>query len=329
MAARYDTPGKMQGFTLVELLVTMVIASLVMVALGRVVGETLYLYATSIARQELTREASFAMARLTAAVRGAEYLFIPLDENPATAWSESVREVLAITPDPAVDRDQDTWDDANTDKDFLDFNNNGTRDPGEPERVDEDVFQDMTNDGASGIKGIDDDGDGLVDEGTIDADGVYADDDEDGIHNEDYMDGLDNDLDGTIDEDCSADMNKDGDGGVKGVDDDGDGLIDEGPPNDDDEDGSNNDDWFDPVVFFLSGTTLMERTPVTWDENGDATIDGLDFVENPVADNVSAFRVERLVKGARRKTLVDITLTLDSGGDSITLHTLTRVGGAL
>ena len=308
MAAQYNTPGKIQGFTLVELLVTIVIASLIMVAIGRVVGETLYLYATTIARQELTREASFAMSRLTAAVRGAEYLFIPLDENPSTVWSESVREVLALSLNPAVDRDQDGVADADDDGDGL---------------VDEDLKDDNNRDLAAGIVGIDDNGDGIVD--TMHS----GDDDEDGVHGEDPINGIDDDNDGSIDEDTGDDMNNDGASGLVGIDDDGDGTIDEDDLVDDDEDGKTNEDGYNPVVFFLSGTTLMERTPVTWDENGDATIDGLDFVENPVADNVSAFRVERLVKGARRKTLVDITLTLDSGGDSITLHTLTRVGGAL
>ena len=65
-----------------------------------------------------------------------------------------------------------------------------------------------------------------------------ADDDEDGASDEDPIDGLDNDLDGNIDEDPGAESNADGRPGIAGIDDDGDGLVDEGDPDDDDEDGS-------------------------------------------------------------------------------------------
>ena len=194
--------------------------------------------------------------------------------------------------------------------------------------MDEDLPGDNNKDGAPGIIGIDDNGDGTTDVSS--APTVPAeDDDEDNLENEDYLDSLDNDSDGSLGEDYPHDMNHDNKPGVASVDDDLDGTVDEGHLADDDEDGSNNEDWFDPVVFFLSGTTLMERYPVTWDENNDTNIDGLDFVENPLADNVSEFRVERLARGKKKSTLVDITLTLGSGGDSFTLHTRTRAGDPL
>jgi len=313
MAAPYKTPGKNQGFTLVEVLITMAIAALVMIGLSRVVGQALHIHDTSLERQELTRQAQFAMVRMTRAMRGTTRLLLPLDENPATAWSESVRDVLAVTLDPAIDLDRDGTADADNDGDGL---------------VDEDLPADNNNDGAPGMVGIDDNGDGTTDVSSAPMRPV-EDDDEDNLENEEFLDSLDNDSDGSLGEDYGQDMNHDNRPGVAGIDDDGDGSIDEGHLADDDEDGSNNEDWFDPVVFFLSGTTLMERTPVTWDENNDTKIDGLDFVENPLADNVSEFRVERIAKGGKKSTLVDITLTLDTGAESFTLRTRTRVGGLL
>jgi prepilin-type N-terminal cleavage/methylation domain-containing protein len=316
MAAPYKTHGKNQGFTLLEVLITLAIVSLVMLGLGRVMGQALQTREAMLGRQELTRQAQFAMTRMTRAMRGTTRLLLPLDENPATAWSESVRDpgVLAVTLSPAIDRNQDGFADADNDLDGL---------------VDEDLPPDSTRDRANGIVGIDDDNDGAVDEGGQGPSGIYSDDDEDGTFNEDRQNGIDDDLDGAVDEDMLGDMNDDGQPGIAGVDDDNDGFIDEGLMGDDDEDGLMREEWLDPVVFFLIGTTLMERTPVIWDENNDTTINGLDFVENPLAENVSQFRVERLPKGAKKNTLVDITLTLGSGSDSMTLHTRTRVGGVL
>jgi hypothetical protein len=222
-----------------------------------------------------------------------------------------MRDVLALSLDPTVDRDQDGTADADNDGDGL---------------VDEDMPGDKYNTGVPGISGIDDDGDGFVDE----SDGILPanDDDENNNDADDWIDGLDNDDDGSVDEDLHQDMNKDNEPGLAGVDDDGDGSTDEGHVADDDEDGDKNEDWFDPVVFFLSGTTLLERTPVNWDENSDATVDGLDFVENPVADNVSQFRVEKVNIGSKKNILVDISLTLASGPDTITLQSRTRLGGS-
>ena len=311
MKISYNAPLKGEGFTLVEVLVTVAIVALLMGALGRVVGQSLHVQDAGLARQELTRQAQFAMARMTRAVRGAEHLFIPQNDNNATAWDERVRDVLALSLDPVVDRDEDGIADADNDGDGL---------------VDEDLPGDKYNNGVPGISGIDDDGDGSVDE----SDGLvpFNDDDENNNDSDDWIDGLDTDNDGSIDEDVHQDMNKDTKPGIAGVDDDGDGSTDEGHFADDDEDGANNEDWFDPVVFFLSGTTLLERTPVVWDENSDATIDGLDFVENPLADNVSQFLAEMVSVGSKKNTLVDITLTLAVGNGTITLQSRTRLGGS-
>ncbi|MDX1528400.1 MAG: prepilin-type N-terminal cleavage/methylation domain-containing protein [Gammaproteobacteria bacterium] len=309
------------GFTLTEVLVTVVILALILVGIAGVLEQTLRAESATRERNDLTRQARFAMDRMTAAVSATRYLMLPLAENPGTVWSESVREpgVLAVTLDPTLDRDNDGWADGNNDKDFLDINQNAVRDPGEPERIDEDPHDDISNDSAPGIVGIDDDGDGLTDEGS-----QSADDDEDGQSDEDRMDGVDNDGDGSVDEDTHADRNKDDQPGVAGVDDDLDGQIDEGSgvsaKQNDDEDDLNQEDWLDAVVYFLSGATLVERMPNVNPLNGN------DFTERVIADNVTRFRVERVPQGAGRAVLVDISLDLSGENSTVELHTRVRVG---
>ena len=71
--------------------------------------------------------------------------------------------------------------------------------------MDEDLPNDNQHDFQPGIMLIDDDGDGSIDEGS-----GWAEDDEDGLNNEDPLDGVDNDGDGSIDEDAPSDNNGDG-----------------------------------------------------------------------------------------------------------------------
>lgn len=312
------------GFTLTEVLVTVVILALILVGIAGVLEQALRAESATRERNDLTRQARFALDRMTRAVSATNLLLVPLAENPGTAWSESVRDpgVLAVTLDPTLDRDNDGWADGNNDKDFLDLNQNAIRDPGEPERIDEDLDNDATNDGKAGIAGIDDDGDGAIDEADDGEDVV--DDDEDNVSsNEDWVNGIDDDGDGAVDEDFDKDMNRDGAPGVAGVDDDLDGLIDEGMPSllgDDDEDGQNSEDWLDVTAYFLSGTTLMERMPNV--NPGD----GNDFSERVIAGNVTRFRVQRVPQGAGRAVLVDITLGLTGENANVELHTRVRVG---
>lgn len=292
------------GFTLLELLVVLAAGSLLLAGLSGVVGQSLRTWSVVSERQDLTQQARFAMDRMIAAANGTFRLLLPLPENSATGYSESVRDVLAVTLGPELDRDRDGFADADNDRDGM---------------VDEDVSADNTNDGAAGLIGIDDDNDGSIDEGSL------RDDDEDGISNEDAGNGLDDDGDSVVDEDLGRDMNGDSDPGVSGVDDDGDGFVDEGDRQDDDEDGSTDEDWLDPIVFFLNGTTLLERVP-----NLDP-VDGTDFRESVLAEGVTQFRVERLPPGPDdRALLVELTLALRSaGGEVISLTSLVRVGGGL
>ena len=262
------------------------------------------------------------MERMVTATRDTNRLLLPLADNPNTNWRENVREqtvpasapeggstlataVLAVTLDPGLDIDGDGVADADNDRDG---------------QVDEDLGNDHTFDGASGIVGIDDDGDGAVDEpepGSIDKDN-----DEDGSPTEDWLDGIDNDGDGSIDEDHQQDMNRDGAPGVVDFDDDNDGSIDEGQARDDDEDGANNEEWLEPVVFFLSGASLIERRPNLNPVNGN------DFSEHVIAENVTRFRVERIAAAGKRAVLVDITLDVAKpDGEIVSLNTRLRPGG--
>jgi prepilin-type N-terminal cleavage/methylation domain-containing protein len=297
-----------RGFTLLELVLALAIAALLFGALAGLTGESLRALALVREHETLNEDARFAMERMVTAVRGTSRLLLPLAENPATPHSEAVRDVLAVALPPSVDRDQDGVADADNDGDGL---------------VDEDPGVDLTDDDANGIVGIDDDGDGAVDEGGTGPMGNFADDDEDGSFNEDAWDGADDDDDGSVGEDPEGDWNGDDEAGVAGVDDDADGSTDEGARTDDDEDGDANEDPFDPVVFFLSGTTLVERLP-----NLDPA-DGLDFSERPIAENVGDFRVERLAPGVNdRAVLVDITLQLaTASGETVDVTTRVRVGG--
>lgn len=311
-----------RAFTLIELLMSLAIAALLLTAMTGVVSNVANIRDDTRARNDAIGSARFAMQRMVAAVTGTRRLLLPLADNPKTNWRENLREqtvppsspegsstsataVLAVTLDPRLDIDRDGFADADNDKDG---------------RVDEDLSDDNNNDAAPGILGIDDDGDGEVDEGPKLS--PETDNDEDGVVADDWIDGIDNDADGSIDEDIKKDMNRDSKSGIAGVDDDGDGSVDEGNFHDDDEDGTTNEDNYDAVVFFLSGTTLIERRPEL-----DA-IDGTDFIESPIADNVSRFRIERIPDAGRRAVLVDITLELTySGIDPISLNTRVRIGG--
>lgn len=301
--ARTPSTRSEQGLSLVEVLLALAISAVLIAALGGVVGPTLNAWEVAQRDNQLTREARFAVDRMTAAVRGTSLLLIPRADDPNTAYSESLRDVLAVALDPTWDRDRDGFADADNDKDG---------------RIDEDWGRDNNDDGEAGISGIDDDGDGAIDEGT------RWNNDESGLENDDPRNGLDDDGDASIDEDLPADMNGDGEPGVAGVDDDGDTLIDEGHPDDDDEDGVRDEDWIDTVVYFLSGTTLMERLP---DVNASS---GTDFSTAPIAENVNLFEVERLLPAAgQRALLIRIRLELATPeGASILLESRVRVGSS-
>ena len=307
-----------KGITLLEVLLSVAIAGVLITAISGVVGSALNAQSNTRVQNDTLQQARFAMQRMVKAVSKTGYLMIPLDENPATTWKKSERDVLAVTLDKTLDRNKDGWSDANNDKDFLDFNKNGIRDTGEPERIDEDLKNDNSNDGQAGIIGIDDNGNGQKDVENVNNN------DEDNLDLEDPINRIDDDGDGSTDEDVNNDMNGDGKPGIILVDDDLDGLIDEGLADDDDEDGLTSEDWLDPVVYYRDGTQLMERMPNINPGSG------TDYTENPIADHVSQFLVKRSIGGNGSAVLVSITLTLaPPGAGPVTLTTLIGVGSGL
>ncbi len=323
------------GLTYVEMLITVSITAIIMLSLMGVVNTATEAGRNALESTSLTRQARFAMTRMVRTVSHSRRLLLPLRDNPNTNWPENLREqtvpasppigsstlasaVLAATLPLYADLDGDGVADADNDGDGL---------------VDEDLPKDNHNDSLAGIGLIDDDGDGSVDE--VIAGNPKDDNDEDGVKNDDRLNGIDDDGDGSIDEDPNDDASGDGKAGVIGVDDDADGAVDEGDKKDDDEDGAKDEDWYDPVVYYLQpgssgGMSLVERTPVPWDNNGDTTIDGLDYSESEIATNVTRFRVERL-DSASTIELVDLTLELTDprSGESFSLQTRVRLGGAL
>ena len=316
------------AFTLIELLVALALASMLLAATSGIVQNTLGTNALVEERNLLTRDARFAMQRMTAAVRETRWLMLPMPDKPDTDWRENVREetvpaspaegssikataVLAVSLSADVDLDADGFPDADNDKDG---------------RIDEDYPSDSNFDYGDGIYLIDDGGDGFVDESFKDRD----DDERLNGNDEDPINGIDDDGDGVIDEDPGADMNADGAPGIVSVDDDGDGQIDEGNSADDDEDGAVDEDWLDTVVFYLQGDSLVERHPVPWDETANGSVTGRDFIETVIAEGVTRFRVERLEQSVSGEQLIDLTLELaGASGATASLNARVRAGGAL
>lgn len=315
------------GFTLIEFMVSMVLGALIVTALISVVTQLSDARTAVQERGQLVQEAHFAMTRMVRAVAQTRDLILPQMDKPATDWRENVREetvpasppegsstkataVLAVSLSARVDLNADGIPDADNDGDGL---------------IDEDYPADMSFDMSPGIYQIDDGGDGSADEGA-----ANLDDDDEWLNSndEDPINGIDDDGDGLVDDDPSADMNGDGAPGIVGVDDDNDGLIDEGSSEDDDEDGKSNEDWLDAVVFFLRGDSLIERHPVPWAKDGETNVSGRNFIESVIADGVSRFRVERTSDNGSIE-IVDITLemTAATSGEIVNLHTRVRVGG--
>ena len=269
------------GFTLVELLVTVSIIALIVSSATYLLSSVLSAHGQGIARSELHREGILVMDRITNGLRKSTYLLIPNSRN-------NTGEILAFSGNYNDDNDC-YFDDALF------------------PRIDEDPGLDMNSDSGPGIKGYDDNGDG-----TVDGTGA-GDDDEDGLIDEDPLDGIDNDSDGNVDEDFTNDATADGQPGISGMDDDGDGSVDEGNFKDNDEDGSFNEDGLNPLIYkYNSGSNTLEEIIPHLDES------------IILSERVTGFQVEL---ESRALVLITMTLTGESGETvTFTEHVYARNG---
>ena len=319
------------GFTYVELLIAVTMGALLVLGLSGVVGQALQTRDVAHARNDLSQQAHFALQRMALAVSQSRLLLLPLADKTTTLFAENIREQTNPASPPPAGSSLATAVLAVTLPAYVDLDGNGNPDADNAGdgRFDEDLPADANNDGKPGILMIDDDGNGVFDFFLS----PIADDDEGGdlAQNEDSLNGVDDDGDGVTDEDPGADNNGDGCPGICAVDDDADGNLDEGAVADDDEDASSDEDWYDNLVFYLDNGVLKERMPVPWDTNSDSLVTGADYITSDIAEHVTRFRVERIPQSGQRWQLIDLTLELTSptSGESVSLRTQIRVGGAL
>jgi prepilin-type N-terminal cleavage/methylation domain-containing protein len=275
------------GFTLLELLISL---TLIVILLGGMnqLSRQLSMGALEIkSRNQQMKQLEHAFMRIERSLERGNGLLVPRQDDPATAHNESIRTLVAVGLDPQLDRNGDGFADADNDADGL---------------VDEDLPADYSNDGAAGIVGLDDDGDGI-----IDGAGGSSDNDEDGVINEDWQDGIDNDADGSTDEDPGSDM----DSPV---------LVDA----DDDLDGSTDEDWIDVVAFYLQGTQIIERRPRL------GAADGNDFDEFVLLDAVNSFQVSLLSDENSSWQLISVSISVtDQAGANYSLSKTFRIGSRL
>ncbi len=315
--------ARAHGFTLLELMVSLSLGALLLGSLNTVLVRADDARQERRMRDELRSEGAFALARMSAAVRGSERVFVPTRDDPRTeSRTENSRlNILAVSLDPTLDRNRDGRLDADNDDDG---------------RVDEDLGSDIHGDSAPGILQVDDDGDGdPIDELATGSGGgeewpcnIYAsfNDDEDEACNEDPINGLDDDGDGRFDEDPHGDLNDDGLPGIGGFDDNGNGTIDDGHPLDNDEDGKTGEDWFDVVAFSVVDGELIERFPSFANSTMDSTAA---WVETPIASNVDMLYAHRVVPTNGRDDYLMLILVLSNEFDSVVLTEWIRIAAGL
>jgi type II secretory pathway pseudopilin PulG len=318
-----------RGISYIEITITVGITAIIMASLMGVMNTATEVTSEVRQRNSLNRDARFAMQRMVDGVSRSRMILLPLQDNPETNWPEHIREQTVPASPPIGDSTLATAVLAVSLPEHIDLDGDGNPDADKDGdgRFNEDPPADYSNDKAAGILGLDDDGDGDVDEGARNGD----DDEYGAVEDEDPLNGVDDDDDGSVDEDFGADANGDGCPGICGVDDDGDGTIDEGNNRDDDEDGNSDEDHVAVLAFYLTGDVLKERMAVPWNEGGDAQIAGDDYVELDIASNVTRFRIERVQGGNGIDELIDITLELTDAvsGEIVNLQSRVRIGGGL
>ena len=268
-------PISKHGLTLIELLVATAVFALIVVASMTLVSACLQTQEQGESQSHLYREGLQLMDRMTARVRSTTCVLVPNAHN-------TQREMLLVS------------DLKNDDNDFY-FD-----DPLFP-RVDEDAGDTRLGWG-KGLYSIDDNGDGTVDNST------RPDDDEDGLVDEDPLNGLDDDGDGNVDEDWPGDINADGSPGIVAMDDDGDGQVDEASSTfqDDDEDGFVDEDEVTTVLYTWDSTkaTLTEIYP--------SPTDGIYWSppSTVLATNVTHFKTNWM---GPERIQIELTLRGDAG----------------
>ena len=122
------------GFTLVELLLAMVLAAILIAGLSGVTGQVLATHDHVTDRNELNREARFAMDQMVRMVSQSRQLMLPQADRIDSNWPENIREqrvpasapvgdstlataVLAVTLPASIDLDGDGFPDADNDRD--------------------------------------------------------------------------------------------------------------------------------------------------------------------------------------------------------------------
>ncbi len=269
--------GNKKGFTLVELLLVITIMGIIVGATMPLLSTSLKAHATASAHSSLSHEGLLIMDRITSGLRKTTVVAVPnghLHSRDLLAFSRLV----------------------NSDNDFY------FADPLFP-RIDEDPG-DYYSFGSYGIAGIDEDGDGLFDEGD------WRDEDEDGLFDEDSLNGLDDDGDGTIDEGVRADYNADMKNGILGIDDDGDGTVDESQGanhDDDDEDGAKDEEEILFVVYTYNSST-NSLTEIHSTTNG---------IGGSAPQVVLSTRVTNFIAEYITPTLTKITLELTGDDDKV------------
>ncbi|MGA1870132.1 MAG: type II secretion system protein J [bacterium] len=139
-----------RGLTLLELLIAMSIIAVIGVISSQVLSIAFQSWEGGSRQNKIMHEACWALDHIVSRARFSNHLVIPTAANPNQT--------------------------------ILSFSAMVNSDPSRDGLIDEDPNGDINNDGWPGIEGMDDDGDGAIDEGGEDA---KNDDDEDGISDED------------------------------------------------------------------------------------------------------------------------------------------------
>ena len=82
---------RQRGFTLIELVVATALAAMILLGISELVNKAIGTEDLVGDRNELMRDARFAMHRMTSTARNSPQLLLPLVDNPGTNWPENIR----------------------------------------------------------------------------------------------------------------------------------------------------------------------------------------------------------------------------------------------